>query len=66
MRSIDYQQRIVECSQKAATVPNAQARLVWKRMEEFWRKRAVAPKPTRTFKELSFISEAPPLPGEIR
>ena len=56
MRSIDYQQRIVECSQKAASVPNAQARLVWKRMEEFWRKRAVAPKATHTFKELSFLS----------
>jgi hypothetical protein len=60
MRTIDYQQRILECSKNSETAPNLQARIVWKRMEEFWRRRVTAPKPTHTFKELSFIGYTPP------
>jgi hypothetical protein len=57
MRSVDYQQRMVECSKRAATAPNLQARLVWKRMEEFWRQRAVRPGPPKTPDVLTFMHE---------
>ncbi|MPZ40415.1 MAG: hypothetical protein GEU95_20660 [Rhizobiales bacterium] len=61
MRTIDYQQRIVECRRQSETAPNVQARIIWKQMEEFWRQRALMPRPTKTFKALSFISEARPV-----
>jgi hypothetical protein len=60
MRTIDYQQRIKECRRQSETAPNVQARVIWKRMEEFWRQRSISPKPTKTFEALSFISQAPP------
>jgi hypothetical protein len=61
VRTINYQQRILECARNSETAPNLEARIVWKRMEEFWRQRVTAPKtPVHTFKELSFIEHAPP------
>jgi hypothetical protein len=59
MSRFDYQQRVLECARQAETAPNLQARIVWKRMEAFWRKRAVDPKLDQHKKPVSFISSAP-------
>ena len=40
MRTINYQERIQECSRQSKTAPSIDARVQWKRMEEFWRERA--------------------------
>jgi hypothetical protein len=59
MRQLDYQQRVVECARQAETAPNLQARIIWKRMEAFWRKRAMNPKRDERTEPVSFISSAP-------
>jgi hypothetical protein len=60
MRTIDFPERIFECSRQAETAPNLQARLVWKLMEQFWRMRAARPsQPTKTFEALRFVPNSP-------
>jgi hypothetical protein len=59
MRQVDYQQRVLECAKQADTAPNLQARIIWKRMEAFWRKRAISPKLDQPTAPVSFISSAP-------
>ena len=59
MRQLDYQQRVLECAKQAETAPNLQARIIWKRMEAFWRKLAMDPKRDRRTEPVSFISSAP-------
>jgi hypothetical protein len=59
MRQVDYQQRVLECAKQAESAPNLQARIIWKRMEAFWRKLAVSPKRDEHTEPVSFISSAP-------
>jgi hypothetical protein len=59
MRQVDYQQRVLECAKQAETAPNLQARIIWKRMEAFWRQLAMYPKAERPKEPVSFISSAP-------
>jgi hypothetical protein len=59
MRQVDYQQRALECARQAESAPNLQARIIWKRMEQFWRRRVIDPKPDQRREPLSFISLAP-------
>jgi hypothetical protein len=59
MRQLDYQQRVLECAKQAETAPNLQARIIWKRMEAFWRKLAMGPKADQRREPVSFISSAP-------
>jgi hypothetical protein len=59
MRRLDYQQRVLECAKQAETAPNLQARIIWKRMEAFWRKLATYPKADQPREPVSFISSAP-------
>ena len=63
MDTIDFQQRIIECSKQAGSAPNEEARKIWRRMEEFWRQRAFQPPPKRrTFEELRSIGSPPMTP----
>ena len=59
MRQLDYQQRVLECAKQAETAPNLQARIIWKRMEQFWRKLAMSPKQDQRTEPVSFVSSAP-------
>lgn len=59
MHQVDYQQRVLECAKQAETAPNLQARIIWKRMEAFWRKLAAYPKADQPREPVSFISSAP-------
>ncbi|MBX9775227.1 MAG: hypothetical protein K2Y71_12535 [Xanthobacteraceae bacterium] len=58
MRQVDYQQRVLACARQAETAPNLQARIIWKRMEAFWRKLAMA-QADQPREPVSFISSAP-------
>ena len=59
MGQLDYQQRVLECAKQAETAPNLQARIIWKRMEQFWRKLAMNPKQDQRTEPVSFVSSAP-------
>ena len=59
MGQVDYQQRVLECARQAETAPNMQARIIWKRMEQFWRNLAMYPKAEKPRQPVSFISSAP-------
>jgi hypothetical protein len=59
MGQLDYRQRVLECARQAETAPNLQARIIWKRMEEFWRKLAKRPKQDQRPEPVSFIPSAP-------
>jgi hypothetical protein len=61
MRIIDYQQRIAECSRQAETAPNPQARIQWKRMEQFWRVKSAAHKPKERLGRLHVIEPSTPV-----
>jgi len=62
MRTIDYQERIVECRRQSETAPNAQARIIWKRMEEFWRQRSSVTRPSQQPDATRVLSKVPSLP----
>jgi len=55
MRPLNLMERVHECEKRADTAPNPQARIVWKQMEQFWRKRIERPEPTMTFDDLQHI-----------
>jgi len=60
MLGFDFQKHILECSKKAESAPNEEARRIWKRMEEFWRQKSLGPSgPKRTFAELQSIGSPP-------
>ena len=41
-KDMDFSKRADECALHAATAHNEQAREVWAKMEQYWRKRAAA------------------------
>jgi hypothetical protein len=49
-KTFDYRKRADECSLRAATASNDQAREVWREMESYWRKRleATGSRPSRS------------------
>jgi hypothetical protein len=59
MGQVDYQQRVRECAKQAESAPNLQARIIWKRMEAFWRNMALRPRVEQPKRPVSFISSAP-------
>ena len=52
MQTLNLMARIYECEKQARIAPNPEARILWKRMEEFWRERITRPEPTMTFEHL--------------
>ena len=68
MRTIDYQQHIAECARQAELAPNPQARIQWRRMEDFWRMRCAARKPFEGFSHFTLIEPETktPSPGNFR
>ena len=56
MGTINYQERISECACRAATADNPQVRDIWKRMEEFWRKRAANALPATPLNLADFLA----------
>ena len=43
MQTLNLMARIYECEKQVRIAPNPEARILWKRMEEFWRRASLDP-----------------------